>query len=162
MDNLNQLTFVDVLGQLTLDSIHIKQVFEYYHGCYESNGLAQQFVANCQLLSIREKQNAQIGFVDRSLGLHLPKKKTTEGESIRGTLLRNGLVRSTGHELFRGCVVFPDVDIHGDIVSANGYRIGRIRNGDTAIVQWQKPEPKSFVDNGMSMARALVHGQAYH
>jgi hypothetical protein len=59
----------------------------------------------------------------------------------------------------------PDPEVqcnNGSIISAVGYRVGRIRNGDKPVVYWHKPEPKSFVDVGMSFAKEMIHGQAFH
>ena len=96
------------------------------------------------------------------MGRNIPRAKTAEGAAIRGSLQRVGLIKATGHELFRGCVVFPTYNNNGTVISAVGYRIGRVRSGDKTVVYWRRPEPKAFVDAGMSFAKELLHGQAYH
>lgn len=69
----------------------------------------------------KDTQNPDdIGFCDRTLGKCIPKCRTPEGAAIRGRLQRSGLVRSSGHELFRGCIVFPTVE-DGHIVSATSF-----------------------------------------
>ncbi len=154
-------SYLSVLGQINLDDLYIRQAFEHYHRQFTYSDMAQKFVhMNC-LVDEHLQNLDDIGFCDRTLGKSIPKCRTPEGAAIRGSLQRSGLVRSSGHELFRGCIVFPTLE-DGQIISATGYRVGRIRGGDKAIVYWHKPEPKAFVDSGMNFAKELIHGQTYH
>lgn len=154
--------YLNVLGQINLDELHIQQAFDYYQQRYQDSSLAQQFVASNCRIDNEFITELRIGYCDRTMGTNIPKARTPEGAAIRGSLQRCGLVRSTGHELFRGCIVISTVDNNGSIISAVGYRVGRLRNGDKSVVYWHKPEPKTFVDVGMSFAKELIHGQAYH
>lgn len=162
MGSIDGQKFLDVLGQINLDDMHIQQAFEFYQLRFRESKVAQQFVDTSGLIGEPRDQNLVFGYVDRTLGKHIPRKKTPEGAAIRGSLLRCGLVRASGHELFRGCVVLPAFDVNGNISSAVGYRIGRIRSGDKPVVYWRRPEPKAFVDSGMTFAKEIAHGQAYH
>jgi hypothetical protein len=155
-------SYLDVLGQINLDDLHIQQAFDYYHQRYQQSDLAQQFVASSCLISDEPSDNVVICFCDRTMGTNIPKCRTPEGAAIRGSLQRCELVRASGHELFRGCIVFPTLDDAGSIISAVGYRVGRIRGVSKAIVYWHKPEPKAFVDAGMAFAKELIHAKAYH
>lgn len=154
--------YLDVLGQLNLDELNIQQAFEYYQQRYQISSLAQKFVANYCRIDNEFITELSIGYCDRTMGKNIPKAKSPEGAEIRGSLQRCGLVRPTGHELFRGCIVIPSVDSNGIIISAVGHRVGRLRNGDKPVVYWHKPEPKAFVDAGMSFAKKLIREQAYH
>jgi hypothetical protein len=155
-------TYLNVLGQINLDDLHIQQAFDYYLLRYRQCDLAQEFVkSNCKIDENTEGDTI-IGFCDRTMGTNIPKCRTPEGAAIRGSLQRCGLVRASGHELFRGCIVFPTLDDDGSIISAVGYRVGRIRGGSKAIVYWHKPEPKAFVDVGMAFAKELINAKAYH
>jgi hypothetical protein len=162
MNTLLPHRYVDVLGQISLDDLHIQHTFEHYKRQYQQSLLTQEFVANNCLIDPEMKNSHQIGFCDRTLGKHIPKVRTPEGAAIRGSLQRCGLVRASGHELFRGCVVFPTRNESGEVLSAIGYRVGRTRPGDKPIVYWQKPEPKAFIDVGLSFAKVLINEQAYH
>lgn len=155
-------TYLNVLGQINLDDLHIQQVFEYYQQRYQASSQAQHFVKNNCRIDDGYKYDLNIGFCDRTMGTNIPKARTPEGAAIRGSLQRAGLVRSTGHELFRGCIVIPAMDNSGSLISAVGYRIGRIRNGDRPVVYWHKPDPKAYVEKGMSYAKELIHGQTNH
>jgi len=154
--------YLDVLGQINLDDLHIQQAFNYYEEQYEKSELAQQFVQASCLIADEFKEHSLIGFCDRTMGRNIPKRKSQEGAAIRGSLQRSGLVRASGHELFRGCIVFSTHDINGCVLSAVGYRVGRIREGDKPIVYWQKPDPRAFVDTGMRLAKELINAKALH
>lgn len=162
MNSIPLDSYLNVLGQINLDDLNIKQVFDYYQQRYQASTLAQQFVVSSCRIDDEFKCDLNIGFCDRTMGKSIPKTRNPEGAAIRGSLQRAGLVRSSGHELFRGCIVIPTVDNNGSIISAVGYRVGRIRNGDKPVVYWHKPEPKAYVKTGMSYAKELIHGQTYH
>ncbi|MFC4701278.1 hypothetical protein ACFO4O_13980 [Glaciecola siphonariae] len=155
-------SYLNVLGQINLDELNMQQAFEYYQQRYQISSVAQQFVANICRIDSEFITEQGIGYCDRTMGKHIPKAKTPEGAAIRGSLQRYGLVRPTGHELFRGCIVLTTPDSNGKIISAVGHRVGRLRNGDKPVVHWHKPKPKAFVNIGMSFAKELIHGQAYH
>jgi len=77
------------------------------------------------------------GYSDRTLGHHIPIGKTIEGANIRGDLQRRGLLKPSGHELFRGAVVVPVVDAKGRIQAAYGRRIARkVNRGVDREVFW--------------------------
>lgn len=160
--HIDNNSYLSVLGQINLDDLHIQQVFEYYQQRYQISSLAQQFVADNCRIDNEFITELSIGYCDRTMGTNIPKERTPEGAAIRGSLKRCGLVRPTGHELFRGCIVIPTVDNDGSIISAVGYRVGRLRNGDKSVVYWHKPEPKAFVDVGMAFAKELINAKAYH
>jgi hypothetical protein len=155
-------SYLDVLGQINLDDLYIRQTFDYYQQRFNLSSLAQQFVSSSCLIADEHRESLAIGFSDRTMGKNIPKCRTPEGAAIRGSLLRCGLVRASGHELFRGCIVFPTLDDDGNVISAVGYRVGRIRGGSKAIVYWHKPDPKAFVDVGMAFAKELINAKAYH
>lgn len=151
-----------LLGQLNLEDIYIKQAFEHYHKCYVENDAIQEFVVNSFEIPVELKQNEYIGLCDRTLGLQLPKGKTMEGGAIRGHYQHSGLFIASGGELFRGCVVFPDLDESGQIVSATGYRYGRVRNWQQSVIHWQKPALGELVTLGLNNVKEVAYGQTYH
>jgi hypothetical protein len=155
-------SYLDVLGQINLDELYIRQTFDYYQQQFNLSPLAKQFVSRSCRIAGEHRESLGIGFCDRTMGKNIPKCRTAEGAAIRGSLQRCGLVRASGHELFRGCIVFPTMDNDGNVISAVGYRVGRIRGGSKAIVYWHKPEPKAFVDVGMAFAKELINAKAYH
>ena len=154
--------YVNVLGQVNLDELHIQQAFDYYQSQFQKSEAAKEFVERCCTIDDDLRGSTIVGFCDRTMGRNILRTKTAEGAAIRGSLIRVGLIKATGHELFSGYVVFPTYHDNGTVISAVGYRIGRIRPGDKAVIYWHRPEPKAFVDVAMSYAKELLHGQAYH
>lgn len=160
--NINQQGYLDIIGQINLDDLHIQQVFDFYEQQYEKSEVAQAFVLSQCLITNEFGEHSSIGYCDRTLGRSIPKRQTTQGALIRGSLQRHGLIRASGHELFRGCVIVCSHDDNGNVISATGYRIGRIRNGDKSIIYWDKPSPNAFVDAGMNYAKVLINDKTYH
>lgn len=93
--------YLDVLGQLNLDELNIQQAFEYYRQRYQLSELAQEFVIQCSSIDADLKCCTGIGYCDRTMGKQIPKARNCEGGSIRGSLLRSGLIRATGPAFFK-------------------------------------------------------------
>lgn len=155
-------TFESMVAQIDIDMININHMFSYYKTCFLASKTIQAQLLSNSSIPKQLNDRSIIGFSDRTIGRHIPSSKKAEGALIRGSWQRCGLVRATGHELFRGCVVFPTFDINENVVAAIGYRLGRIRSGDNAIVEWHKPEPDAFVNKGMSFAREMINEQTKH
>lgn len=62
-----------------------------------------------------------VGLSDRTLGLVLPEGNRRAGSLLRSRLQALGVLRSTGHELFRGCVVIPVHDADGVVVQLGSW-----------------------------------------
>lgn len=65
----------------------------------------------------------QIGFSNRKLGYLLPEKNRKAGAALRGRLQRLGVLKPSGHELFRGSIVVPIIN-DGRIVQVYGRKVG--------------------------------------
>ena len=61
-------------------------------------------------------QRFGLGFANRSLPAVLPGKSTVAGREVRARLQAIGILRSSGHELFRGSLVVPITDGDGRLV----------------------------------------------
>ncbi len=48
-----------------------------------------------------------VGVADRTLGLRLPERNRVHGAELRAQLMRLGVLRPSGHEALRSCVVVP-------------------------------------------------------
>jgi DNA primase len=107
-----------------------KQVLTYYHERLKETPLARAYLASRGLDQDELINHFQLGFADRTLGLHLPLANRKEGEQLRSRLTRLGLWRETGHEHFNGCVVIPLHNEAGQVVSLYGRRtnIGALRH----------------------------------
>lgn len=161
MNNENLVDYLSLLNEVNYDEVYLKQVFQYYHERFMHSDIAQAFLVHEDRVPEKYLDNPLIGLCDRTLGKNIPTARTFEGGAIRGSLQRCGIIRSSGHELFRGCVVFPHFNRDGQINSVIGYRIAeRIRYWDKAIVRWKKPKPNDFEKNAMRIAKELIYGKA--
>jgi len=160
MENKPEPDYLEILGNVNVDEVYILQVFEYYRQRYLSSKLAQEFVFLSERIPDEIRENTLVGFCDRTLGSQLPGRRTFDGGPIRGCLQRFGLIKASGHELFRGCVVFPEEDENHQFITAVGYRVAsRIRRWESPVIYWQKPEPQAFIANGMNSIRQMIHEQ---
>ena len=159
--NSHAPAYLQLLGQLNLDAMYLQQVFDFYHQRYLQSELAKQFVAESPRLNEELRTCPLIGFCDRTLGKELPERRTFDGGAIRGSLQRQGLLMTSGHERFRGCVVFPELDAQRNIVAAVGFRVAvRLRHWDKPVVHWCKPEQGFYRQKGLTAIRQLIYGQA--
>ena len=98
-------------------------VFEHYHQALLSSARAHRFLRALNLDDPQTINVLKLGFVDRTLGFQLPDGTTNEGRLVRGTLVRLGVLRASGHETFWGCVVFPLFHDNGHIIGGYGFRL---------------------------------------
>ncbi|MGH8021313.1 MAG: CHC2 zinc finger domain-containing protein, partial [Opitutaceae bacterium] len=117
------------------DQAALRQVVEYYHARLRENPAALAYLAKRGLRSEEALAAFRVGFVDRTLGLRLPQKNRAAGATLRARLARLGVMRETGHEHFRGRIVFPVIAEDGVI----GTLYGR------AIADVPKPERHLFL-----------------
>lgn len=159
--NNSSPAYLQMLGQFNLDEIYLHQVFDFYHQRYIQSELARQFVAASTRINAELLTCPLIGFCDRTLGKELPERRSFDGGAIRGSLQRQGLLMTSGHERFRGCVVFPELDAQQKIVAAVGFRVAvRLRHWDKPVVRWHKPEPGFYQQQGLNTVKGLIYGQA--
>ena len=104
------------------DQAALRQVLDYYHARLKENPAALAYLQKRGLTS-EALATFRVGFVDRTLGLRLPQKNRVEGAALRERLTRLGVLRQTGHEHLRGCVVFPVVADSGEIGTVYGRAI---------------------------------------
>ena len=151
-------SYLSALRQQEPDDVCIEKTFEYYTKQYQSAGWIRSFVANSPLIPESLSQAKEIGLCDRTLGKHIPAKRTYEGGAIRGSLKRTKLATPAGGELFRSCVVFPTRDSNGNIVSAVGYRFAkRLRTYDRSVIYWEKPSCSRFVEQSIALAKEILN-----
>ncbi len=78
----------------------------------------------------------KLGFSDRTFGNLLPEKNRKEGMAKRGQLQRIGILKASGHELFRGSLVVPVIE-NGFVHQMYGHKVAKkLRPGtpiDTAL-----------------------------
>jgi hypothetical protein len=82
-------------------------VFSYYHQSLLGSERAMRFVAALRFDDPGLVEHLYLGYADRTLGQQLPSDTTATGAAVRGMLRRLGLLKASGHEYLRGCVVLP-------------------------------------------------------
>ncbi len=100
-----------------------------------------------------------LGWSDRTLGLSMPIGARVAGRELRGRLQTLGVLRSTGHEQFRGCLVVPVRDAEGRIVQCYGQRVQRPqrrRDGETPGEMLWLPTPATGIWHRQALAEAEV------
>lgn len=161
MSDMKQRSYLQVLGQLSLVDIYIRQMFDYYRECLEESEEHQQFVMESSRIPEKLRDHRYVGICNRTLGTEVPVARNLEGGAMRGSLQTVGLIHSTGGELFRNCIVFPEMDDQGNVVSAVGYRYGdRIRSWQKGVIHWEKPTHDGFVKQGLALVKEVIYGQA--
>lgn len=98
-------------------------VFSHYHESLKTSERAQRFLRRIGFGDPAIIAQLYLGFSDRSLGFQLPSGDTPSGASVRGALRRLGLFRASGHELLRGCVVFPLMDTSNAVIGGYAFRV---------------------------------------
>lgn len=68
----------------------------------------------------------RLGCADRGLGYRLPNAQTKDGAALRSRLRTLGVLRSSGHEHFRGCLTIPVLDAEGRVGEVYGRRVQRL------------------------------------
>lgn len=101
----------------------VNYALRYYHQTLKGSARARKFLADRGLLDEKLIQQFKLGFSDRTLGLQLDRLPSWQSASSRGALQRAGILKPSGHEFFRGALVFPFFDERGHIVGAYGRRI---------------------------------------
>jgi hypothetical protein len=108
----------------------VEQLIDFYHQRLCQNLAVVKSLVAMGITQNDIKQN-RIGLCDRTLHQHVASSRTFEGASVRGVLEVHGLIRPSGHEELRGCIVVPLHDENGLIAGIFGKRLAQYirRNG---------------------------------
>lgn len=98
----------DADGQTALRSVN-----HFYHQTLKGGTEALDFLERRGLKSAELIDTFQLGHANRTLAYRLPEKNRKAGAELRGKLQEIGILRSSGHEHFNGCLVVPVMDENG-------------------------------------------------
>ena len=90
----------------------------------------------------------KIGVCNRTLGYYLPEGNRSNGARIRDELKQVGLLKSNGHEHFRGCITVRIMDENGIITEIYGRRTS---NPKTLPKHLYLPGPHKGIFNAASL-----------
>lgn len=85
-------------------------VVDDYHQTLLGKTGVLQYLQKRKINSSEALTYFKLGFADRSFGKRLPLKNRKEGRLIRAKLQHLGILRYTGHEVFRGSFVVPTIE----------------------------------------------------
>lgn len=105
------------------DEVLIQQVLSHYTDTLHASQRAIHFLAKRGLNHADAIEYFSLGFANRTLGLKLRALGRTQEELARGALQRIGLLKPSGHEFFRGALLFPCFDEDGKVTGGYGRRI---------------------------------------
>ncbi|NVJ65363.1 MAG: hypothetical protein HWE16_02655 [Gammaproteobacteria bacterium] len=155
------------------DSMATEQALAHYR---------QQLWINAMILYMLEKEfgitNVEVlkllnaGYCDRTLTKLFPKRGSLEGEAARGALVRQGILRPTGSETFRGQVTVELKDITGQQCGLWGFPMGvgkkssapshiLFSNVDMGVINHNALRKKHavFYSNPLDAIKALCEGK---
>ena len=104
------------------DRVLLGQVVGFYADALASSSDALSFLER-RRISMEAVGVFRLGFADRTLGYRLPDTNRKAGAEVRGRLQTLGIIRPSGHELFRGSLVIPVFDASGDVAEVYGRKI---------------------------------------
>ncbi len=108
----------------------LSQVVGFYGDTLRESGDALAFLERRKINDPEVIAAFKLGFADRTLGYRLPDANRKAGASLRGRLQTLGVIRPSGHELFRGSLVVPIFDSVGDVAELYGRKINdNLREG---------------------------------
>lgn len=132
--------FESMLLAIQSEDAFVRQLFDYYHQRLLDNIKARHFLAARGVDMVHIKR-CWLGYSDRTLNRFIRRTGTADGGAFRGCLRQLILLKSSGHELFGGCVVEPAFDDAGNIVAAYGVRAAiRVRRAAPSTLYWYRRE----------------------
>lgn len=135
----------------------IEQIIDHYSRALVHHEQARRFLLTYGIFGHRLLSDFRLGYCDRTLGLRLQRLERDQEAYTRGALQRLGLLKPSGHEFFRGCVVFPFLDTDGSITGAYGKRITpKLRAGSVYQVHWITERTRFFNERTLIDAREVI------
>lgn len=117
-------------------------VFSYYHEALKYSVRAQRFLRAIGFDDSGLVERLYLGFADRTLGRQLPECNSASGSAVRGALRRVGLLKPSGHEYLRGCVIFPLQDSHSNVIGGYAFNLSEYEKGRRLVpVSWVLNDP---------------------
>jgi DNA primase len=123
----------------------INHVIRYYKSTLKNSERARHFLASRGVLNESLIERFNLGFSDRSLGFQFTSLPSWQSAATRGALQRVGIIKPSGHEFFRGALVFPFHDENGRVTGAYGRRITqKLKAYSVYHVQWLSEDTVFF------------------
>ncbi len=145
------------LDQSAEDRELLVQVIGFYADTLRENADALAFLDRRRIADAEAVTAFRLGFADRTLGLRLPEANRKAGADLRGRLQRLGVLRPSGHELFRGSLVVPVFDASGDVAEVYGRKINdNLREGTAKHLYLPGPHRGVWNRNAVSASDEVI------
>ena len=105
------------------DTALVREVLDFYHETLKASPEAIAYLEQRGLNTVELIDHFRLGYANRTLAYRLPAKSRKAGADLRGRLTRLGLLRTSGHEHFRGSVVVPILGERGQLVQCYGRKL---------------------------------------
>src|ERR1039458_146945 len=132
------------LNSADFDDGLLNAVVNHWHNCLMASD-DRDSILNSLGVTIEFATKIRIGLSDRTLGLQIPGRRGKAGLVIRTRLLEFGILRESGHEEFRGCVVIP-ISKGDRVCSVFGRRLDR-----SQVELWASGLPGAIFEIGGSL-----------
>jgi DNA primase len=135
----------------------LRQVVDYYHETLKQSPEALKYLESRGLTHPEMIAQFRIGFANRTLGYRLPEKNRKSGAEMRGRLQQLGILRESGHEHFNGSVVFPVVDLNGNITEMYGRKItSGLREGTPLHLYLPGPHQGVWNELALQVSKEII------
>jgi len=114
------------------DNELLQQVVDFYHNTLKQSPDALSVLQKIGIDKSEAIEYFKLGLSDRTLGYRLPEKNRKAGSVLRGRLQRLGILKSSGHELFRGSLVVPVME-NGVVNQIYGHKLAKKLRPGTPI-----------------------------
>jgi DNA primase len=129
------------------DQALLARVVGHYAATLAGAADAQEFLRRRKVAHPEAIEAFKLGFADRTLGYRLPTAQTKDGAALRSRLRALGVLRSSGHEHFRGCLTIPVLDEHGQVGEIYGRRVQALDPRTATSAHLYLPGPHRGVFN---------------
>lgn len=148
----NESTFDVGLGDAEL----VEAVLAHYRAALTEEPAVTGWLVEHGITNGEVVERFGLGFSDRTLGLSFP--SGVAGRQLRDRLQAVGLLRGSGHEQFRGCLVVPVRDGSGRVVQCFGHRVKRPqqRGPVEPVHDFWLPAPTTAIWHAEALASAEV------
>lgn len=129
------------------DQALLARVVGHYADTLTGAGEAQEYLHRRKLAHPEAVEVFRLGFANRTLGYRLPHARTVAGAELRSRLQALGVLRSSGHEHFRGCLTIPVLDADGRVGEIYGRRVQALDPRTATSAHLYLPGPHRGVFN---------------
>ncbi len=139
------------------DAALVREVLDFYHETLKASPEAIDYLASRGLNSIALLDHFRLGYANRTLGYRLPGTQWKAGGVLRSRLHRLGVLRSSGHEHFRGSIVVPILGERGQLVQMYGRKIGpKLREGTPMHLYLAGPHAAVWNVDALATSKEII------